>query len=354
MTVVRVKGFKIFVDRHGKPRCYHRASRKKIDLIACPLGSVEFFAACERITASNVPVAVRPGTFGHIVALYRRSLEFESLANRTRENYQAQLNIVSPLADVAFNQLDHSRVIRILDKAAIRGPATANALKAVLSVVFGWAAARGYIAANPVAGAKNYKRPRGKPDVNRPWTDAERHVVIDALPTHMRAAVAFMMFTGIGPGDALRLLRTAVKDNHVATQRSKTGQQVRWMVSPELRRHLDAAPPHEAITLFANSRGLPWSVSGFRASWRPIRKRLEASGAIGSGLTLYGLRHTMAVILRESGHSDTEIGDALGHTPQMARHYSKRADLTERMLRISENVEAEMNRRRTRIVKPGE
>ena len=39
MTRVSVKGFKIFDDRHGKPRCYHRATRTPIDLVAAPLGS---------------------------------------------------------------------------------------------------------------------------------------------------------------------------------------------------------------------------------------------------------------------------------------------------------------------------
>ena len=51
MTRVRVKGFKIFDDRHGKPRCYHRVTGRKIDLEKSPLGSAEFFAECARITA---------------------------------------------------------------------------------------------------------------------------------------------------------------------------------------------------------------------------------------------------------------------------------------------------------------
>jgi len=32
MTVVRVKGFKIFNDRHGRRRCYHRKPDIAIDL----------------------------------------------------------------------------------------------------------------------------------------------------------------------------------------------------------------------------------------------------------------------------------------------------------------------------------
>jgi hypothetical protein len=51
MTTVRIKGFKIFKDRHGRMRCYHRETGQKIDLVKAPLGSAAFFAECEKITA---------------------------------------------------------------------------------------------------------------------------------------------------------------------------------------------------------------------------------------------------------------------------------------------------------------
>jgi len=51
MTKVRVKGFKIFKDRHGKQRCYHRETGHKVDLSHAPIGSAEFFAECETIRA---------------------------------------------------------------------------------------------------------------------------------------------------------------------------------------------------------------------------------------------------------------------------------------------------------------
>jgi integrase len=77
-----------------------------------------------------------------------------------------------------------------------------------------------------------------------------------------------------------------------------------------------------------------------------LRKKLEQEGRIGPGLTLYGLRHTMAVILRESGCDERAIADALGQkTIEMARHYAKGADLTRKMRGIVKNFNAEMARR---------
>ncbi|HUI14259.1 MAG TPA: tyrosine-type recombinase/integrase, partial [Xanthobacteraceae bacterium] len=113
---------------------------------------------------------------------------------------------------------------------------------------------------------------------------------------------------------------------------------------------LEAAPMHGAITLCANSEGKPWTESGFRASWRTYRTKLRNKGAIGPGLTLYGLRHTVAVILREAGFDERTIADALGQrTIEMARHYAKGADLTKKMRGVAKKFEREVNRRRTKV-----
>src|SRR4051794_20623887 len=106
MTVVRVKGFKIFRDRHGKWRCYHRKSRTPIDLTAAPLGSVEFIAACQRIADAARVAAPKPGSFGLLVRAYRGSRAFLDLAPRTQENYLDKLNYLAPLADVPLAKFD--------------------------------------------------------------------------------------------------------------------------------------------------------------------------------------------------------------------------------------------------------
>ncbi|MBW0004061.1 MAG: tyrosine-type recombinase/integrase [Hyphomicrobiales bacterium] len=98
---------------------------------------------------------------------------------------------------------------------------------------------------------------------------------------------------------------------------------------------------------------MPWTESGFRASWRKLRLVLERQGRIGSGLTLYGLRHTVAVTLREAGHDERTIADALGQkTLEMARHYARDADPRRKMTVVVTSLNEEVNRRRTQIVKP--
>ena len=177
--------------------------------------------------------------------------------------------------------------------------------------------------------------------------------MLDAAPAHMRPAIALMMFSGLGPKDALRLPRSFFKDGEIATRRSKTGEPVFWPAPAALSEVLNAAPLHNAVTLCANSHGLPWTESGFRASWRTFRVRLERAGRVGPDLTLYGLRHTVALILRESGADERTIADVLGQkTIEMARHYAKGADLKRKMRGVVKQFDREVNIRRTKVVKP--
>ncbi len=165
-----------------------------------------------------------------------------------------------------------------------------------------------------------------------------------------------MMLTGLGPRDALTLPRSFHKANEIATKRSKTGEPVFWPCPAPLTDMLAEAPAHDAITLCANSDGKPWTVSGFRASWRKVRVQLERAGKIGPGLTLYGLRHTVAVILREIGMDERTIADALGQkTIEMARHYSKGADLKPKMRGVVRSFEQELDKRKqNKTVKPAD
>jgi site-specific recombinase XerD len=355
MTNIRLKGFKIFADRHGKSRCYHRATGIAVDLEKAPLGSEEFFAECSRITAlTKATLSPRPGTLGMLIIEYRKHDAFTNLAERTRRDYQHIFDYLKPIESTQLANFNRALVVRIRDKASQQhGRRFANYTKAVLSIIFSWGVERGYLQSNAAANLKNIRRPKDLPEANRPWSDEERYAVLDKVPSYMKPAIALMMFTGLGPKDALRLPKSFYRDGEIATRRSKTNEPVFWQAPAELQSILTNAPKHDAITLCANSDGRPWTESGFRASWRPIRVRLEKAGKIGTGLKMYGLRHTVAVILWELGYDERTIADALGQkTIEMARHYAKGADLKPKMRGVVANFDAELNRRRTKTVKP--
>jgi|SRR3954469_9319554 hypothetical protein len=99
MTIVRVKGFQIFKDRHGRLRCYHRKTRQSVDLFKAPIGSPEFFAESARIAALATSTEPKPGTLGLLIAAYRAHPAFTDLAPRTKSDYQAAFDYLKPIAD---------------------------------------------------------------------------------------------------------------------------------------------------------------------------------------------------------------------------------------------------------------
>jgi integrase len=261
--------------------------------------------------------------------------------------------LFKPISDTPFARFDRSLVVRIRDKAAAKhGRRFANYVKAVLSILFSWGAERNYLKSNPRREGEERSPPEGR---TRSESGLVRRgvAVLSATADHIRPAIALMMFTGLGPKDALRLPRSFFKQGELATRRSKTGEPIFWPAPSALTTILMESPAHSAITVCANSHGRPWTESGFRASWATLRRKLEKIGQVGPSLTLYGLRHTVAVILRECGFDERTIADALGQkTIEMARHYAKGADLKRKMRGVVTELDAEVNRRRTKVVKP--
>jgi len=169
MTIVRVKGFQIFEDRHGKMRCYHRKTKTPVDLRKAPLGSTTFFAECVRIAElSKVSAPAKPGTLVSLFEQYKAHLAFTDLAGNTKRGYEGVFQYLRPIADTPLSRFDAPLIVGIRDQAAKRGRRFANLVKAVLSLTLAWGVERGLLPNNPAKGVKNIRRARGTPDANRP------------------------------------------------------------------------------------------------------------------------------------------------------------------------------------------
>ncbi len=112
-------------------------------------------------------------------------------------------------------------------------------------------------------------------------------------------------------GDVIALPRSAYDGAQLRHRTRKRKVLAHMTVAAPLRAILDAAPTGEATTLCVSSRGRPWTYNGLMSSRRKVRIRLEETKAIGLGLSPHGLRHSVAVILREAGFNDREIADML-------------------------------------------
>ena len=348
MTIVRVKGVKRYHEpKTGKWYAYHRKSGKRIK---AEFGTPEFFVELAALNEGSKGVDAKPGTLGALIISYRNSAGFKSLAGRTRSDYQKVMNYLQGYAESALADLTHGALSRFRDKVFEQKKRKfANYTLTVLSILFEHAIEMEMATVNPVTKVKRVRKTKDAAEANRPWTDAERDAVEAALPEHMRLPVALMMYCGLDPQDALKLPRTAVSDGMIDTRRGKTGVPV-WMPMPDpVKDVLASAPKHDAITLCANSYGKPWTYNGFSTNWHRMKVKMEEAGSIQPGLTLKGLRHTVATILREMGKDPATIANMLGQkTEAMAKHYSRRADMSKNMTETVDAFSAEVNRRRTK------
>ncbi len=166
MTRVPIKGFKIFADRFGHMRCYHRATGEKIDLKTAPLGSAAFMAEVARIGSLSKPdAAPKAGTLGSLIAKYRSHAAFTDLAPQTRSDYQKVFDYLKDIDGTSLERFTKPFVVKVRDKAAEKkGRRFGNYVKAVLSLLFAWGSERGHIAANTAHGIKDLRKKKGEPD----------------------------------------------------------------------------------------------------------------------------------------------------------------------------------------------
>ncbi|WP_337184251.1 tyrosine-type recombinase/integrase [Shinella sp.] len=346
-TVVRIKGLKrYFEPKSGKWYAYHRKSGRRI---SAEFGTPEFFAEFNAIDAKTKSKEAKPGTLAALIASYRGSAGFQLLKVRTKSDYQKVLEYLKPLGPSPLGELTQGWVARLRDKTFEKKKRKfANYTLTVLSILFEHAIEQEMMTANPASKVKRVRKPTDAPEANRPWLDAERHAVSAVLPPHMRLPIMLMMYCGLDPQDALTLPRTAVSGGKLDTRRGKTGVPV-WVPLPKpVIEAVAAEPQHSAITLCANSYGKPWTYNGFSTNWAKIKTKLEEAGAVQPGLTLKGLRHTVATILREMGKDYSAIAEMLGQkTEAMAKHYARRADMSKKMAETIGDFDAEVNRRKT-------
>lgn len=344
-----------FESKTGKRYSYHRATGKRV---MAEYGTAEFVAEVARLNeeAAERPKPTTADTLGELIVLYR-AVQFQSLSERTRADYQKVFDYLTPMHGLGLSTFTSGGVVKIRDKAFAKHKRRfANYVVAVLSVLFEFACERELVEKNPVIRrVKKIRRPKGTPDANRPWTDKERFVVLREAPMQLRVPLALCAYIGLREGDALAFQRASYNGQDIEVVTSKAGVRVWWKCPRALKLVLDTAPAGKekaAPYMCLTSRLQPWTESGFRASWRRLKLRLEKEGKIGPGLTIHGLRHTVATYLRQEGFDSRTIADALAQKrEEMAMHYSKTADLRKKMVAVTEAIDRmDANEQVTRVV----
>ncbi len=180
-----------------------------------------------------------------------------------------------------------------------------------------WAVQRGYRTDNPCREID----PLPSGDGYEPWPWHVIESARDNLRTDLWWAVALAVYTGQRQADVLKMRWDAIKDGKIKLRQGKTRKTLTIPLHAEIQPIIDTIP-RSALTILTNSRGTPWTESGFRATWRKHRPAL----VIEDGLVFHGQRKTAVVTLLEAGCTDAEVASITGQTREMIEHYAKQVN----------------------------
>jgi integrase len=347
MPLIKLPGVKAYVSK-GKVYAYHRAAGQRLTK---PYGSPEFFIELAAIRARHAQADTTakqlPGTWGALVAEYRGNPKFlEELKPRTRKDYNVVLDWLANLDPMPLRQWSRGFVTGLRDKAhKKKGRRFANYVLAVVSVVFSYGFERELVDHHPAQRIKKVRRPREMARANRPWRNEEWEVVVSAAAPHLLAPILLCGVLGWREGEAISRPRIDYDRElrSIGRVSSKNGKWVATKTPRIVADAIEALFPHDATTLLVNSRKVPWTQSGFRASFFRMMRDLEQLGVVADGLTIHGLRHTCATRLREMGYDLRTIADMLGQeTEGMAGHYANEADLKGKLDGVIDRLDKEL------------
>jgi integrase len=222
----------------------------------------------------------------------------------------------------------------------------ANYVVSVIQSVFSWALDREHVSEHNIRHIKPIKRPKDMPRANRPWIRQEWETVTAMAPPHLRAPILLCGVLGWREGEALTRPRSDYdpKTKKIKRISAKSGKVVKTPVPRLISDALDALLPHEAATLLVNSKGAPWTSTGFQTSVFAFLHRLEAAGRVGDGLTIHGLRHACGTLMKELGFDLDTIADMLGQeTAGMAAWYARDAQLERKLAGVVEAIDEQLS-----------
>lgn len=271
----------------------------------------------------------RPGyaadSMDALLAAFRRSPEYGSRAEKTRQQYGIYLRVWDRMGHVRAADVSRRTVLTLRDAvAASSGPGAANAFGRITGALFAWAVDRGWREYSPATRLKAL--PGGHLTA---WTSAQADLAAQALPSHLARVVVLARYTGQRRGDLCAMTWAAFDGAAIRLRQGKAraGAPNPEMIipcHPALRTALDAwkATRGDAVTILTNGWGKPWRGEVLSAA---MKRGLEAIGL--NGLNVHGLRKLAAATLADAGCTPHEIAAVTGHrTLAMVELYTRSAD----------------------------
>lgn len=320
------------VRARGKDYYYFQPFRgtarqnERIKLPGCPANrdgtpNEAWWAAYRQCTGEPLPKA-RAGTFAALITEYKYSPEWNQLSSNTQRDYGRYLDHVNALWGKLLVAGVEARHVLALRDAKADTPGAANYLIRTLSAMMSWSIPRGYRKDNPCEHVRKLKLGEGY----APWTwEHIAHFRENVSKPELWWAASVALFSGQRQEDDLSMQWSDCGDGVISVVQEKTGKKVWVPMHRDLRSILDDVPRRSGAIL-TNTRGKPWTGSGFRASWGKELDRPQMKCLRDDKLVFHGLRKSAVVFLLEAGCTDAEVSAVTGQSRQMVEHYARQVN----------------------------
>ncbi|MBY5465233.1 tyrosine-type recombinase/integrase [Rhizobium leguminosarum] len=296
---------------NGEVRIHYYAWRGGPKMKSAP-GTEEFAEELLKHRAESAPSEVT--TLGDLIEAFENSPAFAALAQTTQDSHKSSFKEIRkewPRLPLKLTQQRGMKaMIRKWHHTFADHPRTADQMLFSLSRVYTYGIDEETIEKNPCTGIERLYTGSRKENV---WTPELIALFRAKAKPHLLLAFEMAIHTGQRQADMLLATWKQYDGTHLMFEqgKSKPGKpkrRVRVKVHSALKAILDALPT-DTLRILNNSRGRPWSKSGFKTSWGKECDRLGIEG-----VTYHDLRGTFITDRRREGSTTEQIASITGHS----------------------------------------
>ena len=256
-----------------------------------------------------------------IITAYLASPEYKGLGDRTKADYRIELKKIGPrFGKVPYpvwnDQRMRADVMSWRSEMADK-PRTADKAVVMLATLLGWAVTEGLIERNVAAGIPMLYKSNRAAII---WTEADWQAIEPHCSKELWQGLRFAALTGVRLGDLVKVSVEHVGPSAIVFITSKRDRRVVVPIFDELRALLKEIG-REAGTILQNSRGKPWTESGFGGVFQKAKNKARG---FDISLRIHDLRGTYATWLARRGLTDQEIGRIVAWSEQQVAEIRRR------------------------------
>ena len=302
------------------------------------IDSPDFAAEYARLAAPE-PQRPRPasGTLAAIVESYRASEDFKAKDPKTKINQARYLDMIA--AEHGHRTVKGIRPVHVFimrDKLA-ETPGKANNWLSVFKTLMKHAIREDLRTDNPAQHVPIFQTGE-----HEPWPADLLAVCLEQATPMTRLAIVTGLCSGQRIGDCIRMQYGWIGADGIMSfpqQKKRRGGVIKEVAFPMHPFWLEelAKLPRKSVTLLYERTGAPFkTTAALQERLRALMKKEAVQQVLAdlvarevvktdTAFTFHGLRKNACCYLIECGLNDQQIGEMLGMSPEMVRHYGKRA-----------------------------